>query len=82
MSTSATPFGPYPTPEELARGKRKVLVSLTVTVCAVALSALASRTTDDGRLVIVYLAAAALHLAAGLAASIRWSRTPDFGTVG
>jgi hypothetical protein len=48
----------------------------------VGLSAVASRTTDDGRLVIVHLAAATLHLAAGIAASIRWSRTTDFGAVG
>jgi len=75
-------FGPYETPRELAQGKRKALVSMLVTVAAVVLAVVASRTVADGRLVLVYLVAGGLHLAAGVTASVRWSRTPDFDTVG
>jgi hypothetical protein len=80
MSTT-TPhaFGPYPTPAELAKGKRKALVSLVVAMGAVVLSVVASRTVADERLVVVYLLAGGLHFAASVAASVRWSRTPDFG---
>jgi hypothetical protein len=80
-STTPHAFGPYSTPAELARGKRKAIVSLLVAVGAVLLSVLASRTVSDGRLVVVYLAAAALHFAASVSASVRWSRTPDFDAV-
>ena len=78
-STTPNPFGPYATPDELAKGKRRTLVSLVVAVMAVSLSVLASRTVDDQRLIAVYLVAGALHFAAGLAAAVRWSRTPAFG---
>lgn len=80
-STTTTRFGPYPTPAELAKGKRKAIVSLVVAVAAALLSVLASRTVDDGRLVVVYLVAGGLHFAACIAASVRWSRTPDFDAV-
>lgn len=79
-ATTPNPFAPYPTPHELARGKRKALVSLVVAVVAIALSVVASRTVADGRLVTVYLLAGGLHFAACLAAAVRWSRTPDFDT--
>ena len=81
-TTTPTRFGPYPTPGELAKGKRTTVLSLVVAVVAVSLSVLASRTTDDGRLVGVYLVAAAMHFAAGVAAAVRWSRTPDFDAAG
>ncbi|HEX2895253.1 MAG TPA: hypothetical protein VHO29_14740 [Marmoricola sp.] len=77
-STTANTFGPYSTPEELAKGKRKAIVSLLVAVGAVLLSVVASRTVSDGRLVAVYLLAGGLHFAAAISASVRWSRTPDF----
>ena len=77
-STTPNAFGPYATPSELAQGKRKVVISLLVAVGAVLLSVVASRTVDDGRLVLVYLVAGGLHFAAALSASVRWSRTPDF----
>ena len=80
-TTTPNAFGPYDSPSELARGKRKALVSLAVTVAAVLLSVVASRTVDDARLVAVYLVAGAMHLAACVSASVRWSRTPDFETV-
>lgn len=83
MSTTTPPlFRPYPTREELAKGKRRALVSLVVAVLAVALSVVASRTVDDGRLVTVYLVAGGLHFVTCLGASIRWSRTPEFGAEG
>jgi hypothetical protein len=81
-STTPNAFGPYSTPTELAKGKRKVVVSLLVAVGAVLLSVVASRTVDDGRLVVVYLLAGGLHFAAALSASVRWSRTPDFDALG
>ena len=77
-TTTPNAFGPYDTPGELARGKRKAILSLAVAVAAVVLSVVASRTVDDGRLVLVYLLAGGLHLAASVCASIRWSRTPEF----
>jgi hypothetical protein len=83
MSTIApNPFGPYATPEELAKGKRKAMLSLFVAVVAVAGFVVAARTVADGRLMTVYLVAAALHFAASVSASVRWSRTPDFGRDG
>jgi hypothetical protein len=79
MSTITPPsFGPYLTRAELAKGKRKTIVSLVVAVLATSLSVVASRTVDDGRLVTVYLVAAGMHFAASIAAAVRWSRTPDF----
>jgi hypothetical protein len=81
-STTPNTFGPYSTPAELAKGKRKAIVSLLVAVGAVLLSVVASRTVDDPRLVVVYLLAGGLHFAAAVSASVRWSRTPDFDAVG
>jgi hypothetical protein len=72
------PFGPYPTPAELAKGRRKTIVSLVVAVAAVALAVVASRTVADGRLVTVYLVAGGMHFGACVAAAVRWSRTPEF----
>ena len=77
-TTTPNTFGPYPTPAELAKGKRKVVLSLLVALGAVALSVVASRTVPDERLVVVYLLAGGLHFAAAVNASVRWSRTPDF----
>ena len=74
-------FGPYSSRAELAKGKRKALVSLAVALGAVVLAILASRTVEDGRLVTVYVLAGGLHFAACLSASIRWSRTPAFESV-
>lgn len=80
-TTTPNPFAPYATPVELAKGKRKAIVSLVVAVLAITLSVVASRTTDDHRLVTVYLLAGGLHFVACLGASVRWSRTPEFDTV-
>lgn len=77
-TTTPNAFGPYATPAELAKGKRKALVSLLVAVVAVVLSVIAARTVSDERLVVAYLLAGGLHFAACLSASVRWSRTPDF----
>lgn len=71
-------FGPYSTRAELDKGKRKAVLSLVVAVGAVVLAVVASRTVADSRLVLVYLAAGGMHFAASLAASVRWSRTPEF----
>jgi CHASE2 domain-containing sensor protein len=77
MSTT-TPFAPFETRHELARGKRRTIVYLVIAVLAVVLSVVASRTTDNVNLVVVYLVAAAMHLASSLAAAVRWSRTSAF----
>lgn len=79
-TTTPNAFGPYSTPAELAKGKRKAVLSLLVAIGAVVLSVVASRTVTDERLVVVYLLAGALHFAAAIGASVRWSRTPDFPT--
>jgi hypothetical protein len=79
MSTiSPDRLGPYLTRAELAKGKRKAIVGLVVAVAATGLAVVASRTVDDHGLVVVYLAAGALHFVAAVGASIRWSRTPAF----
>lgn len=79
MSTMTTPrFGPYATPDELLKGKRKAVLSLVIALAAVALAIVASRTVDQPRLVVVYLVAGGMHFAASVAASLRWSRTPEF----
>jgi hypothetical protein len=79
-ATTPTQFGPYATRDELAKGKRRTIVNLLVALFAVALSIVASRLVSDGRLVALYLAAGGLHFAACVAAAVRWSRTPDFGS--
>jgi hypothetical protein len=77
MSTTTT-FGPFETRHELARGKRRTITYLVIAVLAVVLSVVASRTTGDGNLVVVYLVAGAMHLGASIAAAVRWSRTRAF----
>ena len=49
-----------------------------IALAAVALAIVASRTVDQPRLVVVYLVAGGMHFAAAVAASLRWSRTPEF----
>lgn len=78
MSTRPDPFGPYQSPAELARGRRTALANLVVSVAAVVLAVVSARLYDDGRLVAAYLLAGTMFFVAGLAASIRWSRTPEF----
>jgi hypothetical protein len=77
-TTSPHHFGPYATPEELLEGKRRAVLCLVVALLAVALAIVASRTVGQPRLVVVYLTAGGMHFAASLAASLRWSRTPEF----
>ena len=74
-------FGPYSTRDELLKGKRKTFLSLTIALVAVTLAVVASRAVDDSRLVVVYLVAGGMHFAASVAASVRWSRTPEFDPV-
>lgn len=71
-------FGPYATRDELGKGKRKAVLSLVIALAAVALAVVASRSMDDSRLVVVYLVAGGMHFSASVAASVRWSRTPEF----
>lgn len=79
MSTmTPNAFGPYANRAELDKGKRKAVLSLVVALGAIALAIVASRTVADPRLVVVYLVAGGMHFAASLAASVRWSRTPEF----
>jgi hypothetical protein len=79
MSTiTPNTFAPYSTRAELAKGKRKALLSLAVAMTAVILAIVASRTVDDDRLVAVYALAGGMHFVVCLVASIRWSRTPTF----
>ena len=71
-------FGPYSTRDELLKGKRKTVLSLAVALLAVTLAVIASRSVDEPRLVVVDLVAGGMHFAASVAASVRWSRTPEF----
>lgn len=82
MTRRPEPFPPYSTPEELARGRRKMLVYLAITVGAVVLAAVAAREVGDGRLVAAYVVAAVMHLISALGPAIRWSRTPELEGVG
>jgi hypothetical protein len=72
------PLGPYTSPEELARGKRRAVVHLLVAVVALSLAVVASRAVADERLTQTYLLAGGLYLLAGLGPVIRISRTPEF----
>jgi hypoxanthine-guanine phosphoribosyltransferase len=74
------PFGPFTSPEELARGRRTMLANLAIALAALVLAVVVSRNYDDGRLLAVYLLAGGLHFVAALAAAVRWSRTPEFAT--
>jgi hypothetical protein len=80
-ATTPSPFGPYATPAELEKGRRKTILSLVIAVAAVALAVVASRTMADGRLVTIYLVAGGMHFCACVAAAVRWSRTPEFDSV-
>ncbi|HWI42250.1 MAG TPA: hypothetical protein VNS81_01420 [Nocardioides sp.] len=75
------PFGPYATPEELALGKRRVLVNLLVGAVALALSVVAHRTIGDHRLVSTYLLGGGLFLASGIGHLLRVTRTGEFERV-
>ena len=82
MTNRTEPFPPYSTPQELARGRRKMFTYLAITVGAVVLAAVAARQVGDGRLVTVYVVAAVLHLVSALGPAIRWSRTPALEQAG
>lgn len=82
MSTpKPDPFGPYATPEELARGKRRAVVNLLVAAVAASLAVVAHRAVGDPRLVQTYLVAAALFLGAGVGPLVRVTRTGAFERV-
>lgn len=77
-TTKPDPFGPYPTPEELAKGKRRAMVNLLVAAVAASLAVVAHRAVGDPRLVQTYLVAAALFLGAGIGPLVRVTRTGEF----
>lgn len=77
MSTNRRPFGPYTSPDELAKGRRKMLLSLALAVSAVVLGVVAQRTVADGRLVTAYLAAGLIWFVSALAEAVRWSNTRE-----
>ena len=76
-SSKPDPLGPYATPEELSRGRRRAAVHLAIAVVALGLAILADRAIGDNRLVQTYLLAGGLYLLAGLGPVIRMSRTPE-----
>lgn len=78
MTRKPDPFGPFETPEELARGRRRAAINLLVAAVASCLAVVAHRTVGDARLVQTYLLAGALFLAAGIGALVRLSRTGEF----
>lgn len=75
MSKKTVPFGPYDTAEELARGKRRLLVSLLLAVGAAVLGVVALRAVGDDRLVTVYAGAAVIWFVSALGEAVRWSNT-------
>ncbi|UMG91907.1 hypothetical protein [Nocardioides sp. TF02-7] len=78
MST-ASPLGPYRSPEELARGRRRALVHLLVAVAALGLALVAHRAVGDDQLVRTYVLAGGLFLLGALGPMIRMSRTEGSG---
>ncbi|WP_435772019.1 hypothetical protein [Nocardioides sp. SYSU DS0651] len=75
------PFGPYLTPEDLAKGKRRALLNLVVAAVAFSLSLVAHRLVGDDRLVSTYLLAGGLFLVAGIGPLLRVTRTGQFEPV-
>jgi hypothetical protein len=75
------PFPPYSTPAELAKGKRKTVLTLALAVGAVLLAIVARRVVEDDRLVTAYAAAAILWSAVALGEAVRWAHTGDLGPV-
>lgn len=75
------PFGPYASPEELARGKRRALVNLVVAAVAFTLSLVAHGMVGDDRLVMTYLLAGSLFLANAAGALLRAGRTGELERV-
>ena len=81
MNNKTDPFGPYRTPDELAKGKRRAVINFLVAAVALAMSVVANRAVGDDRLVSTYLLAGGLYLVAGIGPAIRASRTPEFERV-
>ena len=75
------PFGPYASPEELAKGRRRALVNLAVAAVAFTLSLVAHGAVGDDRLVATYLLAGALFLANAVGPLLRVGRTGEFERV-
>ena len=75
------PFGPYPSPEELTKGKRRAAINLFVAAVALSLSVVAHRITGNPDLVSTYLLAGAMFLAAGVGPLVRVTRTGAFEPV-
>jgi hypothetical protein len=72
------PFRPYATRDELARGRRRFLLNVLVSLAASGLALVAHRTVGDPRMVELYVVAAVLYLVSSLGPAIRWSNTPAF----
>lgn len=79
MSRTTRPFGPYASADELAKGRRKMLLALALAVGAVVLGVVAQRTVGDGRLVTLYLAGGGVWFLSALAEAVRWSSTRGLG---
>lgn len=71
------PFPPYSTKAELARGKRKTIVTMLLAVAAAVLAAVARSVVDDQRLTTLYVAAAVLWILSGIGEAVRWSNTRE-----
>jgi|GEM_PF-3981725 len=78
MRQQQRPFAPYDTPRELAKGKRKTILTLLLAVGAALLAIVAQSVVDDQRLATVYVAAAILWILSGLGEALRWSNTAEF----
>ena len=78
MRRQQRPFAPYATPDELAKGKRKTILTLLLAVGAALLAVVARSVVEDERLATVYVAAAILWILSGLGEALRWSNTGEF----
>ena len=81
MSRKTDPLGPYATPEELAKGRRRAALFLVIGAAALVLAVVARRYVDDANLVRTYVLAGGLHLAAAIGPIVRISRTGEFERV-
>lgn len=72
------PFAPYATPDELAKGKRKTILTLVLAIGAALLAVVAQSAVGDQRLATVYVAAAIIWILSGLGEALRWSNTGEF----
>lgn len=74
-------FAPYATPDELAKGRRKTVLTLFLAVGAAVLAVVARTVVHDDRLATVYAVAAVVWTGIALGEATRWASTGEFEAV-